>query len=56
MKEKLGKDRTCGGCGKVGKERLTGVGEATQWACSSECAVKVIKQGDWGTLGWIKPS
>lgn len=54
MKEVLGAVHACGGCGKIGRERLAGGNPSTAWACSPPCAASIIRKGGWGTLAWIK--
>lgn len=52
--EKLGGNHPCGGCGKIGRERLHDGLKSTSWACSATCAVPVLRKGGWGVLAWIK--
>lgn len=61
FKEQAGATRPCDGCGKSGRERLRpGVDDVPpvvsvkKWCCSATCAEKVMKQPDWGCVGWLK--
>ena len=56
MKERLGDSHPCGGCGKIGRERLNDNTDlrSTSWACSPTCGTAVLRKGNWGVLAWIK--
>ena len=43
--------KKCDGCGKAGKPRNP---DANRWACSAECAQRVMKLPEWRSIGWLK--
>jgi hypothetical protein len=54
-KEQVGASRACDGCGKIGRERIDPRQPMPKKrCCSAACGEKVMKEPEWGSIGWLK--